>query len=80
MTRWSFGIPLMIPMNLPMIVLMMIPMIVSMILQRIPMNLPIKTSCPPLVGGSSYKYPARQSHMLQGNYPTPRRENSSPWR
>ena len=32
------------------------------------------TRCPPLVGGSSYKYPARQSHVLRGNYPALRRE------
>jgi len=88
MTRWLFGIPLIIPMNLPMIVPMNLPMIVpmmilmivSMILLRIPMNLPIKTGCPLLIGGSSYKYLARQSHVMQGNYPAPRRENSSPWR
>ena len=28
------------------------------------MNLPMKTDCPPLVGGSSYKYPAGHSHVL----------------
>jgi len=72
---------LIVSMMIPMIVSMMIPMIVSMMIPlMMSMNLPIKTGCPPLVGGSSYKYPARQSHVLQGNYPAPRRENSSPWR
>ena len=39
------------------------------------MILPMKTPCPPLGRGSSYKYLARQRHLLQGNYPAPRREN-----
>jgi len=40
----------------------MIPLMMSM-------NLPMKTGCPSLVGGWSYKYPARQSHMLRGTTP-----------
>jgi len=29
-------------------------------------------------GEESYKYSARRGHVLRGNYPAPRRENSSP--
>jgi len=40
-----------------------------MVALMIPMNLPMKTRCPPLVGGWLYKYLARQSHVLRGTTP-----------
>jgi len=68
----SMMILMIVSMMIPTIVSMMIPMIVPMMIPKI-----VSSSFTP--GEESYKYSARQGHVLRGNYTVSRRENSLPW-
>jgi len=76
----SMMIPMIVLMMNPMIVWMMIPMIVSMMIPMIvSMMIPMIVSSSFAHGEEPYKYSGRRGHVLRGNYPAQRRENSSPW-